>query len=203
VSEHCTPAATENPFATRFLKPGALPFIFAGDLNTAVLVDRLRRSGWWGQIVGPHGCGKSALLASLVPAIEEAGRKTLLVALHNSRRRLPGDLRTALRIDAPTVIVVDGFEQLSRFNRFRLKRFCRRGGQGLLVTAHAAVGLPDVFRATPDLTTVQRVVERLQRGHAAHVTAEDVAERLPQHAGNVRETLFDLYDLYEARRRNS
>ena len=102
----------------------------------------------------------------------------------------------------PTVLIVDGYEQLGRLSRFRLKRFCRRGGLGLLVTSHRPVGLTDLYRLTAALKLLQHLVEQLQRDYPVHVTADEVAERFAENGGNVREVLFALYDLYETRRRS-
>lgn len=201
MSQQHQPAATENPFCSSRVRPGALPFLFAANENTAQLVDRLRQNGWWGQVVGGHGSGKSALLAALVPAVKRAGRRTLLIELHDGQHRLPIDLRHAEGLDSSTVLIIDGYEQLGLWARFRVKRFCRRVGLGLLVTAHLPVGLPDLFETAVNLELAQQIVEQLQRQHPSHVTPEDVVEQFSRHAGNLRETLFDLYDLYERRRR--
>jgi len=202
VSENDVPQQIENPFATRHVRPGALPYLFPAGQTADELVERLRRNGWWGQIIAPHGSGKSALLASLVPAIEQAGCKTYLVELHDRQRRLPAKFRAVAETSDPLVVIVDGYEQLGRFHRFRLKRFCRRGGLGLLISAHKPAGLPELFHTSADLAMVQRLVARLQAESATKVSAEEVAERFARHGGNVREILFDLYDLYEARRRH-
>jgi len=191
----------ENPFCSRRIRPGALPFLFAVDESLDKLIERLRRSGWWGQIVGPHGSGKSALLAALVPSIERAGRHAVVFQLHNSCRRLLAEFRQAVGSDSATVLVIDGYEQLGRWSRFRLKRYCRQRGLGLLATAHSSVGLPDLFRTEVDLDLARKVVEQLGQGYPPHVDAADVTERFRQRDGNLRETLFDLYDLYEERRR--
>lgn len=203
MNEHGVPQQIENPFATRHVRPGALPYLFSAGENTDELVKRLRNNGWWGQIIGPHGSGKSALLASLAPAIERAGRKTFLVELHDRQRRLPSGFHAGARTNDPLVVIVDGYEQLGRLQRFRLKRFCRRGGLGLLASAHKAAGLPELFQTSANLDVVQQLVERLQAESATKVGAEEVAERFARHGGNVREILFDLYDLYEARRRHA
>ena len=195
------PSATENPFCSRRIRPGGIPYRFPSGQSASQLVDRLRRNGWWGQIVGPHGSGKSALLAALTPQIERAGRRTLLVELHDGQRRLPLDLKRAPQLDCSTVLFVDGYEQLGLWQRLKLKRFCRRAGVGLVLTAHAPVGLPKLCRTSVDLELARQIVEQLQHHHPSHVTAADVAERFAQHGGNLRELLFELYDLYEQRRR--
>jgi ABC-type cobalamin/Fe3+-siderophores transport system ATPase subunit len=208
----------ENPFCTRRIRPGAMPFLFSGDASAETLVARLRANNWRGQIVGPHGSGKSALLAALIPAVERAGQQVLSLELHDGQRALPHDFWRGPQLASCTLLIVDGYEQLGRWACFRLRRFCRRprlcraGFQpdqdeletrptGLLVTAHAPVGLPELCRTAADLDLACRLVSQLQRDHQMLVTAQDVVERFPRHGGNLRELLFDLYDLYERRQR--
>lgn len=202
MNEHLESAETENPFCTRKVRPGAMAFLLPDGQSPADLVDRLRRFNWRGQIVGPHGSGKSTLLATLRPEVELAGVATLSVELHDGRRRLPLDWKRLGRLPAPALLIVDGYEQLGRLHRWRLKRLCRRRGLGLLVTAHADVGLPELFHTAATLELARAIVDRLQCEHRAHVTAEDVAEVFPRHGDNLRELLFELYDLYERRRRD-
>jgi hypothetical protein len=188
---------SENPFGARHIRPGALPFLFPADQDAETLIRRLRDNGWWGEIVGAHGTGKSALLATLIPAVEQAGQQVLLVELHDGQRRLPVDPEQQCRVRPFTVLVIDGYEQLSRWSRFRLKRLCRRRGWGLLATAHASVGLPQLYRtaSTPELT--ERVVEHLLAGRPSPFSSGEVSDCLARHRGDLRETLFELYDLYE------
>jgi hypothetical protein len=196
-------SASENPFSTRQTRPGAIPFIFPPGQNAEMLVDRFRQADWRGEIVGPHGSGKSTLLAALTAAIERAGRQTILVALHDGQRRLPLDVKNDPRLQAPAVLVVDGYEQLSRWSRLLLKRFCRRRGVGLLVTAHGSVGLPDLYRTVVTLGLAGQIVDALLGGRTPPFTSEEVSQRVSRHGGNLREALFDLYDLYEQQRPSS
>src|SRR5262245_49587973 len=73
---------SSNPFSTRFIRPGAIPFIFSAGESAESLVDHLRVNNWRGQIIGPHGSGKSTLLAALLPALQAAGRTVACVSLH-------------------------------------------------------------------------------------------------------------------------
>jgi len=191
---------SENPFCTRRVRPGAIPFLFPAGQDAEALVRRLQQSGWWGEIIGTHGAGKSALLATLIPQIELAGQHAAIVELHDGQRRLPLDINRDSRLRPPMVLIVDGYEQLSRWRRFLLKRRCRRRGWGLLVTAHAPAGLPELYRtaATPDL--VETIVGQLMGGQASPFTVMELTECFARRNGNLRETLFDLYDLYEQRR---
>jgi hypothetical protein len=188
-----------NPFCTRRIRPGAMPFLFAAGQSADAMVARLGENAWRGQIVGPHGAGKSSLLAALISAIQQTGRHVLWIELHDGQRRLPGGFRELQQLSPPAVVLIDGYEQLSRWHRFRVRRRCRIGNLGLLVTAHHSVGLPEMFRTSVDLESAWQVVEQLQRGYRPLVTREDLAQRLRQRGQDLREALFDLYDLYHRR----
>jgi hypothetical protein len=186
-----------NPFATRYVRPGALPFLFPPGHDLAGLVERLRRQGWWGQVVGPHGTGKSTLLAALVPELERAGRRPLLVCLHEGERALPAGARSALN-EAPRLFVIDGHEQLGWWARRGLHRACRRNGHGLLITTHHSAGLPELYRTTVTADLARRVVDKLLGGAEGSLLDKvDVAALLAARRGNLRAVLFDLYDEHE------
>lgn len=192
--------APDNPFSTRCVRPGAVPFLFPEGDDAQQLVGRLREQGWWGAVLGPHGSGKSALVATLVEAMERLPRRVLRVELHDRERHLPDHARRTLAQDPPEQLVVDGYEQLGRLARWRLRRHCRRRGLGLLASAHRPVGLPELYRTQVDLDLAQRLVEHLQAGHEPLVGPDDVAAAHARHGENLRELLFALYDLYESRR---
>jgi hypothetical protein len=99
------------------------------------------------------------------------------------------------------LVVVDGYEQLSWFSRWRLKRQCRKRGSGLLVTSHGAANLPWLYATQPSVETAIQIVARLSQGSELCVRREDVERLYAARRGDLRDVLFDLYDLYEARRR--
>lgn len=144
--------------------------------------------------------GKSTLLATLLPELEKAGRVPVLEALHDGQRRLPRRLRETTSWTSATQVIVDGYEQLSYLSRIRLKRACRRLGCGLLITTHHSAGLPELICVEPDLETLQAVVAELLAGAPHTITRDEVARSFAAHHCSARETLFDLYDLYEQRR---
>ena len=194
------PAKVANPFSSRFVRPGAVPFLFPQGEDVQSLVERLRTNRWRGQIVGPHGSGKSSLLACIVPALERLGRCVLRVELHDNERRLPFDLGRSAEIGHDTIVLVDGYEQLSLGSRLSLKWFCRRKRIGLVVTTHASVGLPTLLRTSTDLGLAERIVAQLLSEHSVRVTREEIEASYRRRDGNLRELFFDLYDLYESRR---
>ena len=137
------------------------------------------------------------------------------IALHDGQRRLT---REFLAATAPSeqaadtqehrrrIVIVDGYEQLSCWSRWRLQRRCRVVGAGLLVTAHGPTNLPSLFRTAVDLELTERVVTQLLADAgpgaetAADISLQDIRWAWQRHNGNLRETLFDLYDIFEQRR---
>jgi energy-coupling factor transporter ATP-binding protein EcfA2 len=188
-----------NPFSTRHTRPGAVGFRFPPGQSAEQLVEQLRANQWRGQVLGPHGSGKSTLLAALLPLIEQAGKRPLLVELHEGQRRLPDGWNQPAVPDDATLVIVDGYEQLARWNRYRLNQLCRRRNRGLLITAHTSVGLPDLFTTAIDFDLAWQLVTDLLGPRTPLVTPDRLRARLEHHRGNLREVLFDLYDLYEQR----
>lgn len=190
----------KNPFATRATRPGAVEYIFPADCDAEVLTQRLRATGWWGQILGPHGCGKSTLLCALVPRIEACGRRVVRFTLARGQRRLPWDGARLPSWDDRTQVIVDGCEQLSWRQRRKLMSICRRAHSGLLVTTHHPLRLPTLLAINSTLDLAEKIVARLTATGPQIVGQADVAGAFMRQRGNLREVLFDLYDLYELRR---
>jgi hypothetical protein len=186
-----------NPFATRFTRPGALPFQFPAGQSPELLVERLKHQAWRGQIVGPHGSGKSTLLASLSPALATSGRQIVLVRLRDKQRRLPPTIDPR-SWQADTQVLIDGYEQLGLLARFRLQRWQKKLGYGLLVTTHQSVGLPTLWQTepTPDglAAIVAQLLQRAQLEPAERALVEAVFD---SRRGDLREALFDLFDVFE------
>ncbi|HVA46379.1 MAG TPA: hypothetical protein VNH11_08400 [Pirellulales bacterium] len=188
-----------NPFSTRRTRPGAIAFRFEDGEEAGTVVERLRSNEWWGQIVGPHGSGKSTLLATLLPALEAAGRRVQLIALHEGERRLPLVKDAWRGLSASTQIIVDGYEQLGPFARWSLTRRCRRCGCGLLVTTHRDLGLPTIWTMNPRLELAKDLVRDLLPPGDETIADRDIESAWHARHGNLREALFDLYDLFEQR----
>ncbi len=196
-----SPASDENPFSARRVRPGAVSYLFGPGQDVATVVERLATANWQGQIVGPHGSGKSALVAAVIPAIEAAGGTVRLVELHDGQRRLPDEFSRPLDLSPGALLIVDGYEQLGTMARCQLSRLCRKGGWSLLVTSHTDVGLADVWQTAPSSELARRVAARLMQGFPPLVTPDDVDRAYEAHGGDLRETFFALYDVYEQRRR--
>jgi hypothetical protein len=187
------PSRRDNPFATCWTKPGAIPFRFDEGQSAASLVEKLASHNWRAAIVGPHGSGKSTLLESLKPALIAAGCRIQSTTMRDGERRLPsdfwcrsqdvvtepnGDLHptadAALAIGCCRILVViDGFEQLAWLERSRLKWFCRRHNVGLLVTSHRPSGLPTLVHLSPNRQLINRLVADLCEQVSTGVSAAE------------------------------
>lgn len=192
-------ASVGNPFSSRCVRPGAIDYIFADSNSIGALLQKLRDNRGWGEIVGHHGSGKSTLLACLIRRLGEEGVSTRLFVQRRGQKRLAAKAWPSCTGEFK-MVAIDGFEQLSWWEKLRAKRIYRKFGCGLLITAHTAQGLPLLCRTTTSLPVTLELVRRLAVDHAdPAVNAVNVSRLLETHAGNVREVLFDLYDEWERR----
>lgn len=196
-----TPSAkVENPFSARFVRPGAIPYIFPEGCSPEAAYERLAAQQQMGAVVGPHGVGKSAFITALADWIESQGRSCLRLELHDGQRTLDQATWQQLEGLLDTVVTVDGYEQLSTWSRYQLRKLCRKNRLGLIVTAHTDVELPLLFSPEPSEELAWQIVQYLLTRGEPLIFREDVHASFARHEGNLREMLFDLYDLYEVRR---
>lgn len=169
------------------------------------------------------------MLHALAPLLEAAGRETRRFTLRQGERSLSSrvpdgkqnvalaerpDLAEHFDFDehldfdqhldveawhAATQVIVDGYEQLRWWNRIRLQGWCYRRGAGLLVTTHRPVGIPLLTVVQPTRVVTRRLVRRLWPEHDRLIADREIDACFDAHQGNVRETLFALYDVYESR----
>lgn len=192
--------SSSNPFATRFTRPGAIGYLFPQGRSAVGTVDLLRNNSWWGEIVGPHGSGKSSLLAELLPLLEATGRRVNVYSLHQGDRTLPVSKSDVAAWNADTQVVIDGYEQLSWWSKRRLQSWVKARQAGLLITAHQPMGLPPLFATEPTLALAQQIVAQLLKSDQVQsLTGDDVAAAFAAHGANLREMLFSLYDVYQRR----
>lgn len=189
----------ENPFSAQRLRPGVLEYRFADGDSVVALCDRWTKGPAIVQIVGPHGSGKSTLLASLTHELARRGERVTLVTLRDGQRTMPGDW-PALRALSPRLVIIDGYEQLGWLARAQLRYWRWRQGARLLVTAHASQGLATLYtmRMTPELAAD---VARALAGDQFAIDQAELESIMAANGGDLRESLFALYDRFETRRR--
>ncbi len=200
-SESSSSAPRSNPFSTRFIRPGALPFIFPEADTISKLVETLAANHWRGQILGPHGSGKSTLLAQLATVLTAQGRVINMISLHDGQRALPHGWQQQAKSSGTDLLLVDGYEQLGHWHRWRLRRICSKHAWGLVVTSHTDVHLPLLWQTVPDLATTQAVVAALTTNTTFHIPLEVIEQHFNASGANLRETLFRLYDYWEKQHR--
>ncbi len=194
----------DNPYSSRFVRPGAVAFLYDDGATAESLVDRFLALGGCGAVVGPHGSGKSTLLSELQCELRRRGFDVAAVELHDGARGWKGFGASA---SGPrTVVTIDGFEQLSTWRRWFVRVRLKLAGARLLATMHEAGAWPVVYRTRPSREQALHIARRLSALHASEedadrIAPDEVARLFDAHQGNVREVLFRLYDLYELRRR--
>lgn len=192
-----TTSRHSNPFSTCWTRPHSARYVPVGDATPALLVQQLATLDWRGEIVGPHGVGKSTLLVQLQPLAEAAGRLWQRVHVQPEHKRQAWRALRTLPLSARSLLVIDGFEQLSWHQRWRVCRRCLKANAGLLVTTHQPAGLPWLARLQPDEELGLRIFGALTASHPTQVSASDYRNAFNACNGNLREVFFNLYDLHE------
>ena len=105
--------------------------------------------------------------------------------------------------DSDTQVIIEGFEILGTRNRKMFQSICRRRHVGLLVTCHEPIGFPTLYHTSVSLELANELVGDLLPQACDFINGEDVAEAFERNGQNLRELLFELYDLYEKRRPRS
>ena len=187
----------ENPFCSRRIKPGAIPFYFPEGMSNQTLLEILCLNAWCGQIIGPHGSGKSTLLASLLPEVEKCGRRIVHLELQDGVRYLPLSEVEFADMNENAQLAIDGYEQLSFWERRKIRRKSERQKFGVIVLGHEPLDYPDLYQTSSELSTAKLIVSRLLENTIVRIPDSVVEEHFRQNNENLREMLFSLYDVYE------
>lgn len=187
--------AGDNPFNVQKLR--RIRYRLSGQ-SWEDLLERLATLDWRAAIVGPHGHGKTTLLNDLKPLLEARGFRVRSVLLHTGDRRLGREREEVLfrNLDPRDILCVDGAEQLGRWSWLTLRWRSRAAG-GLLITSHRS----GLLRTLLDCETSPELLEGIVRdllGDEAGPRPEAEA-LLARHGGNVREALWELYDVWGRR----
>jgi len=186
--------AHANPF--RVSRLHALPYRAPG-FSWEAMLNTLRAFHYRGAIVGPHGHGKTTLLLALGERLEDAGFATRYFRMNPVSPFQGASARAFLHdIDAKTILLFDGAEQLGLLAWRRLLSAASRGA-GLVVTMHAPCALPTLHRCETSERLMLDLLDDLLGANAVHVRDAALGAYRAHH-GNVRAALLNLYDRWAA-----
>jgi ABC-type dipeptide/oligopeptide/nickel transport system ATPase component len=194
-----------NPFSTKFWTPGTIPYWFdeKEELDINTLIGQKFESGLVMQIAGSHGSGKSTLLRTIMQYLEQQHFAIRFEVLNNRQRKLSPDF-LPIRHDKKVFYMVDGYEQLSLWERFRLRFQNWSLTGGLLLTTHKPVlGIRVLYKTTPKFELFVKLVQELTKTSPATYSdsfsfgTTELREIYQRADGNFRTAFFELYDIVQ------
>ncbi len=195
-----------NPFSTRFIQPGAIAYHrFDGGSVAQLAQQFLGLPSKRGSIIGPHGSGKSTLIASLVQEINSQRPDLRIQQLRFSTiESASKSLNNSIRDwSHSSIAILDGYEQLKTWSRIKIAWTARIKSIHVLATAHQTIpSFESLWVTSVSETSSQWVVEQLLKdwGGPSHLLkSEEWALSRAKHGQNLRESLFDMYDWWLAR----
>ena len=171
--------------------------------NWQGLLDRWRKLDYRAAIVGPHGSGKSTLLRTLETQLSS---DTTVHQWFLNDRKPELDPQEWQRLESTaeknTVILLDGAEQLSRRSWQRFQKTIDESSAPLraLVTQHRASRFrwPTLLSTRPTPALLTHLIGKLAPDFRQTLTDSQIASLFTRHRGNLREALWQCYDLCSA-----
>lgn len=191
----------ENPFGTRYTRPGTLPFL-AGSDGAAIDAARLAREAIGRRrsaIVGPHGTGKTTLLTQMRPYLDADAGRCRSITLRSGE--VSTELwRTLSTVPSSGMLIVDGYEQMGSVEQLRLIVTAWRRRVRMLVTAHRPPRLfAVVARTGTSRQTARLLAAMLLEEFPAHreIMLRGFDEHWDDAEGNIRQLWATLYEQFE------
>lgn len=193
-----------NPFRTRSIRPGRIPPLdgVGRALEVTDLLDELEALGGSAALVGPHGSGKTTLLWHAAAALAARGHRVERVRLSDPRGFV-SLLAAVIRGAGGGIACVDSWERLGWPWADLVCGFAHACGTRLVVTAHRPGRLPTLWTCRTSPALLKSIVARLPNGGwgVSPAREREIEDAFRQSGGDVRESLFLLYDRFEERAR--
>ena len=214
--------AKPNPFSTCFTRPGEIPYLLPDPREPGEarfepqrLIERFVSKRCVGQIVGPHGCGKTTLCHLIADELGDRFATVDYVAIRSASdvqtMRYGSSSAVDSRLATGTKLtIIDGAERVSLLQqRMIVSNLTGRRGfdpnrtdsnpDGLLFTSHRRLKfIPVLFSIVPSVSTFARVANYLDP--TLEMTEDQLANLFEQADGNIREAIMLLYDRHESLR---
>jgi energy-coupling factor transporter ATP-binding protein EcfA2 len=186
-----------NPFSTCFTEPGKLSYIFAEPEDQNRLLIEFERNGFKGQIVGPHGCGKTTLTMTLADHLPPQFSSIQRITLRKDGGIVTESRRSDYKhLNKSTFFVIDGIENMPWLHRKVFLKFAQQASRGLLLTTHQPLkGIPVLHQISPTFAIFQRIVSHISPEH--EIGEHQLEQVFEQNDCSVRESLMSLYTLWQ------
>ena len=199
-----------NPFSTRYVQPGRIPFQLRSGVTVEQLIDSfLRVSPRQAAIVGPHGSGKSSLLETILKSFP-GNYQISQFRLNSDSARSEGSISRWVREghcwNESTIVTIDGYEQLGWWAQYRIGRMIKKNESRLLVTTHKPIRSFSVLWTTQQDSQDDAYVLNKLLGHTQQLTASPTlmdeaimrwSEIRLSYPTDMREALMQMYDWWE------
>jgi energy-coupling factor transporter ATP-binding protein EcfA2 len=204
-----------NPFTTKRTCPSNLPHLAApvhpdGD-SISDWVRRWEKTGFFGQVIGPHGSGKTNLSLAIAGFVQGRFSSPIRATIRTHRffgtppiEVANGFAATRMESGPRRLFIIDGIERITRLNRWLMLTHLRREQAGVLITSHRRLhGIATICETTPGIDVLHRLVSYLLRKHELPRSYRRKFENgwavwaYQKSQGNLREALMLLYDRFE------
>ena len=197
-----------NPFETRYIRPSSIEFVPNG-CDPITLSQQISQTKGPFQIVGPHGSGKTTLTFEIAKHLLDLGIGARWITLRKQGRfRLPSVLHPTTPASAGSadtksqVIFVDGIETLTILNRAIMLKSNSPANKIVVTTHRALYGVKQLFKTESTLAHFKMICEKLI-GHIDDSWESKIKAAFQNHGANIREALFELYDVFESQQQRS
>lgn len=196
----------QNPFSTRFIRPGAIPWLSTSTSLSSLLL-RLCSIDNRAIICGPHGSGKSTILSHLVSIAKRQGLNVHCLRI-SSWLDVIGVIRLFATIHPKqSLVAIDSWELLGFLGWF-LCQIADFRGVCVILTVHEVPWWnrwPVLLHMEADAKTFHQLVHKLMakssRSKNIKFSRAMLHDVLQRNSGNFREAFFELYDHYERQSR--
>ena len=186
-----------NPYSTCFTAPGKMSFIFPEPGQPEQIFTQFKLNGFQGQIVGPHGCGKTTLTITLETYLDSRFDGIRRITIRKDGA-ISGNIRrkNGRNFDGATLYVIDGIENMPWLHRRIFLKFIRSSAGGLLLTTHCAVkGIPVIYQITPSFLIFHKIISQISPDHL--IDEQQLKQIFTQNNSSIRESLMALYTIWE------